>query len=203
MLSVCGVVVCSYFLAGRVPLLEKRWLASSVCLVLPPPWAGGPRYSQCGCGSNVAPDICRRRLHRLPQRSETEGWHILGNRDGGRGAHRADFRRHREPVDAQQFSGFSIPDGEAALAPPKQFRQIEFIGDFHTLGFGDISPKREWTPEGAWATTDSSQDFGALTASHYHAEFQLNAIPGHGVVRNYNGGTGEPVPVVYPYCAFR
>lgn len=100
------------------------------------------------------------------------------------------------------FGGFGIPDGETALPPSRQPRQMEFIGDSHTVGYGNTSNKRECTNEDVWATTDSSQVYGALTARHYRADFQINAISGHGLIRNYNGSSGDPVPVAYPYMLF-
>ncbi|HTV15931.1 MAG TPA: GDSL-type esterase/lipase family protein [Acidobacteriaceae bacterium] len=100
------------------------------------------------------------------------------------------------------FLGFALPPGEKPLAPPHRLRQIEFIGDSHTVGYGNTSPTRTCTEDQVWATTDSSQAFGALVARHYDADFQINAISGHGIVRNYNGSPGDPVPVAYPWVLF-
>jgi lysophospholipase L1-like esterase len=100
------------------------------------------------------------------------------------------------------FRGFAIAATAKALAPPKRARQIEFIGDSHTVGYGNTSPKRDCTNDEVWVTTDDTQAFGPLTANHYGAEYQVNAISGHGVVRNYDGGPGDPVPVAYPYVLF-
>lgn len=50
-----------------------------------------------------------------------------------------------------------------------------------------------------WATTDTSQAFGALIASHYNADDQINAISGRGIVRNYNGFAADTLPQAYPY----
>ena len=97
------------------------------------------------------------------------------------------------------FGGFAIPPGEKALQPATRSRQIEFIGDSHTVGYGNTSKKTTCTQDEVWATTDDSQAFGALTANYYHADYQVNAISGHGVVRNYNGSPGDPVPAAYPY----
>ena len=97
------------------------------------------------------------------------------------------------------FGGFGIVAGEKALPPPTRVREIEFIGDSHTVGYGNTSGKRECTTEEVWSTTDSAAAFGATVARHYRADYQINAISGHGVVRNYNGSAGDPVPVAYPY----
>ncbi len=100
------------------------------------------------------------------------------------------------------FGGFGIGAEGTATAPPKRSRQIEFIGDSHTVGYGNTSVKRECTTEEVWATTDSAAAFGPMVAGHYGADYQVNAISGHGVVRNYDGSAGDPVPVAYPYVLF-
>jgi lysophospholipase L1-like esterase len=100
------------------------------------------------------------------------------------------------------FLGFAIPPGEKSLARPHRLRQIEFIGDSHTVGYGNTSPTRTCSEDQVWATTDTSQAFGPLVARHYDADYQINAISGHGIVRNYNGSPGDPVPVAYPWILF-
>ena len=108
-----------------------------------------------------------------------------------------------ESQDApNDFRGFGIGEGEKAQSVKTPARQIEFIGDSHTVGYGDTSPKRECTTDEVWATTDDSQAFGALTAEHYGAEYQVNAISGRGIVRNYNGFAGDTIPAAYPYVLF-
>ncbi|MFL6601766.1 MAG: GDSL-type esterase/lipase family protein [Steroidobacteraceae bacterium] len=100
------------------------------------------------------------------------------------------------------FRGFALPAQATALPPPKRARQIEFIGDSYTVGYGNLSTKTACTPGEVWATTDNSRAFGPLTAKHYDADYQINAISGHGIVRNYNGRSGDPVPVAYPFVQF-
>ncbi|ADU14160.1 SGNH/GDSL hydrolase family protein [Asticcacaulis excentricus] len=98
-----------------------------------------------------------------------------------------------------RFLGFSA-DKPAALTA--RARQIEFIGDSYTVGYGNTSPKRDCTNDEVWATTDTSQAFGPLTAKHYEADYQVNAFSGRGIVRNYNGFIGDPLPKLYPYSLF-
>lgn len=98
------------------------------------------------------------------------------------------------------FGGFYVPDAADVLpAPPARPRQIEFIGDSYTVGYGNTSATRTCAGDDVWATTDTQLAFGPLTAKHYGADYQINAISGHGIVRNYNGGAGDPVPVAYPF----
>jgi lysophospholipase L1-like esterase len=100
------------------------------------------------------------------------------------------------------FAGFAArpPTKQMALAPKKH--QIEFIGDSHTVGYGNTSGKRECTEDEVWSTTDTSKSFGPLIARHYDADYQVNAISGRGIVRNYGGFKADPLPVVYPFVLF-
>ncbi|WP_443747575.1 GDSL-type esterase/lipase family protein [Asticcacaulis solisilvae] len=97
------------------------------------------------------------------------------------------------------FGGFSVAADAKPVALKARARQIEFIGDSHTVGYGNISTTRDCTTDDVWKTTDNSVAFGPVTARHYDADYQINAISGHGIVRNYNGFAGDPVPVAYPY----
>lgn len=97
------------------------------------------------------------------------------------------------------FGGFSVAADAKPMTLKPRTRQIEFIGDSHTVGYGNISTTRDCTTDDVWKTTDNALAFGPLTAHHYNADYQINAISGHGIVRNYNGFAGDPVPVAYPY----
>jgi lysophospholipase L1-like esterase len=100
---------------------------------------------------------------------------------------------------ANTFGGFLLPRDSRPLPLPPRERQIEFIGDSHTVGYGNTSPRRECTPDEIWSTTDNSAAFGPKVARHYDADYQVNAISGRGVVRNYAGSPGDPLPVAYPF----
>lgn len=100
------------------------------------------------------------------------------------------------------FGGFAIAAGEKAGPVKKRARQVEFIGDSYTVGYGNTSGKRECSKDEVWATTDNSKAFGPLIAEHYGSDYQVNAISGRGMVRNYNGLSGDPLPPVYPYVLF-
>ncbi len=104
---------------------------------------------------------------------------------------------------ATTFVGFfaAQPDHKTGHWP-KRTRTIEFIGDSYTVGYGNTSPKRQCTQAEIHDTTDTSQAFGPIVAKHYDADYQINAISGHGIVRNYGGAPGDPVPVAYPYDTF-
>lgn len=100
------------------------------------------------------------------------------------------------------FGGFAIPFGEQPLTPPQRRRQIEFIGDSHTVGYGNLSPTTVCTHQQVWADTDDTQAFGPIVARHYHADYKINAISGRGVVRNYGGSPVDTLPQAYPYVLF-
>jgi len=100
------------------------------------------------------------------------------------------------------FGGFFAAAGTEPVALPGRSRQMEFIGDSHTVGYGNTSPVRQCTPAEVWATTDTSQGVGALVAAHYDADYQVNAISGRGVVRNYDGFAADTLPQAYPFSLF-
>ncbi|WAC47958.1 GDSL-type esterase/lipase family protein [Asticcacaulis sp. SL142] len=104
--------------------------------------------------------------------------------------------------DTGKFLGFFSNASDDAIPPPARARQIEFIGDSFTVGYGNTSPKRECTTDEVWATTDTSQAFGPLTAKAYNADYQINAFSGRGVVRNYDGIKGDTLPVLHNYTLF-
>ena len=99
-----------------------------------------------------------------------------------------------------EFRGFALVKPTKALHMTARERQIEFIGDSHTVGYANTSKTRDCTSDEVWATTDNTQSFGAKVAKHYGADYQVNAISGRGIVRNYNGGGGDPMPVAYPFA---
>lgn len=99
---------------------------------------------------------------------------------------------------AGRFLGFHAPAGVRALPARPRRRQVEFIGDSYTVGYGNTSPKRECTSREVHDTTDTQQAFGPLVARHFEADYRINAYSGFGVVRNYNGGQpGLSLPSIY------
>ncbi|HEU5067005.1 MAG TPA: SGNH/GDSL hydrolase family protein [Sphingomicrobium sp.] len=101
-----------------------------------------------------------------------------------------------------EFGGFFAPAGVSAAVLPARSRQIEFIGDSHTVGYANTSSKHQCTDEEIWQTTDTTVGVPALTAAHYDADYQVNAISGRGIVRNYNGFAADTLPQAYPYMLF-
>ncbi|GIM90409.1 cellulose binding domain-containing protein [Paractinoplanes toevensis] len=99
-------------------------------------------------------------------------------------------KRTESPYAAGEFGGLVADTGGAILAKATpRARQMEFIGDSWTAGYGDMSTTRDCTGNGG-VTRNSNADvtFGALTAQGLNADYQINAWSGLGMVRNYNGG---------------
>ena len=98
-----------------------------------------------------------------------------------------------------RFIGFYPSDGSKPLpAPPESRLEIEFIGDSHSVGYGDLSTSRDCTGQQVHDTTDSQQAFGPLLARRFGADYRVLAYSGRGIVRNYNGGPGQSLPSLYP-----
>ena len=114
---------------------------------------------------------------------------------------------HRVRIDAVTesqggkniFGGFALPAAGKGLKAPPRKRRIEFIGDSHTVGYGNTSTTRDCTQDQVWATTDNLQAYGPKVAAHFDADYQVNAISGRGIVRNYAGFSADPLPVAYPF----
>ena len=98
-----------------------------------------------------------------------------------------------------RFLGFFAGDDTAPLPAQPRARQIEYIGDSYSVGYGNTAPGRECTPEEVHDLTDTTQAFGPLLARRLDADYRVNALSGFGIVRNYAGGVPEQsLPALYP-----
>ena len=130
--------------------------------------------------------------------------HLSNLGDGWHGSHTIRVEKATESQGGPAtFLGFAVPpsDMRPAIAVPNGNR-IEFIGDSYTVGYGNTSGKTQCTRDEVWATTDTSQAFGPIVAKHYGADYQINAISGRGIVRNYGGFAGDTLPQAYPFILF-
>ncbi len=116
-----------------------------------------------------------------------------------KGKHRVRLEKISETQSSSgRFLGFYSDDKPAAL--PKRKRQIEFIGDSYTVGYGNISPSRECTNDELFNTTNTQLAFGPLVGKHFNADYQINASSGFGIVRNYNGHSPDKNLIgLYPF----
>ena len=106
-------------------------------------------------------------------------------------------KRTESPWASGQFGGFvAAPGGTILAKAAARTRQIEFIGDSYTAGYGNMSTTRDCSSNGGVTrNSDADQSFGALTARTLGADYQINAWSGMGMVRNYGGN--------YPDLSFR
>ncbi|SPL99420.1 Endo-1,4-beta-xylanase A precursor [[Actinomadura] parvosata subsp. kistnae] len=113
---------------------------------------------------------------------------VSGLRDGTHTVRVA--KRTESPWQPGEFGGFvAAPGGRVLDGPAPRARQIEFIGDSWTAGYGNMSTVRDCGATGGVnPNSNADQTFGALTARGLNADYQLTAWSGMGMVRNYNGG---------------
>ncbi|MEO9132222.1 MAG: SGNH/GDSL hydrolase family protein [Sphingomonas sp.] len=160
-----------------------------------------------GTGLSVVLDNGSDRLRLLIDGVERHRFEQAGRRVDARITGLADSEHHfrleklaETQSDYSRLIGFYPINGAKPLpAPPGNARQIEFIGDSWSVGWGDTAPGRTCTPEDVHNTTDTQQAFGALVGRRLNADYRINAYSGLGVVRNYGGSRpGENLPSLYP-----
>jgi lysophospholipase L1-like esterase len=96
------------------------------------------------------------------------------------------YKRNETAFASGRFLGFELKPGDRLLPAPKpRQRQMVFMGDSLTVGYGNASGKRECTDAELAATTNNARSFGALTAQHFDADHHINAYSGLGLVRNF------------------
>lgn len=99
---------------------------------------------------------------------------------------------------SSRFLGFEAPGG-TPLPPIRRQRQIEFIGDSFTVGYGNTASTAECTSQQVHDLTDTSHAFGPRVAKAIGADYRIHAFSGFGMVRNYNGSSaGQSLPAIYP-----
>lgn len=77
-----------------------------------------------------------------------------------------------------------LTDGHFIQAPPLKPRQIEFIGDSYSCGYGaeNTTQYDRFSPE----TETSAKSFASIVARYFNADYFVIAHSGMGVARNYN-----------------
>ena len=116
------------------------------------------------------------------------------------GIHTLRLEKVTESIDRPaSFEGFYVAATARPLAlQPSRPRQIEFIGDSIMAGYGIRSPTRQCTKEEVRLLTDTQAAYPALVARHFDADYQVNAISGRGLIRNYGGEAPDtPLPALY------
>jgi lysophospholipase L1-like esterase len=121
--------------------------------------------------------------------------------DLGPGVHTLRLEKVTESIDRPAvFGGFYVPATARTLPlPPPRTRQIEFVGDSIMAGYGIRSETRQCTQEEVRLLTDTQAAYAARVARRFDADYQVNAISGRGLIRNYAGEAPEaPLPALYP-----
>lgn len=96
--------------------------------------------------------------------------------------------------------GITLDETGTFGAKPKMAnRRIEFIGDSFTVGFGSEGSNTD-PAELEFEKTNASKSYAFLLADGFRAEFQVNAVSGRGLVRNYaNIVPGWTLEKLYDY----
>jgi lysophospholipase L1-like esterase len=117
------------------------------------------------------------------------------------GKHHIRLEKVTESISAiGSFDGFYIPKKGTALPVKKRSRQIEFIGDSDMTGYGIRSKERQCTRDEVRLLSDTQAAYPAKTAKQLDADFQINAISGRGLVRNYDGSMPDlNMAAIYPF----
>lgn len=118
-----------------------------------------------------------------------DGEHTVWLRHLAKGAHELRLTRRNETTTGPgTIRRFVLEDGGTWLPlKPGNTRQIEFIGDSFTAGLADMSNKRSCNAATIRASSDATASFGVRVARHFHADWELNAMSGMGMNRNWNG----------------
>lgn len=122
----------------------------------------------------------------------------------GKKVHRVRLEKVTESASRiGKFGGFYVPQNGRVLPLRRPTRQIEFIGDSSMTGYGDRSSSTQCTAQEARALTDTQGAYPALLAKSFGADYQINAISGRGLIRNYAGSSpGKGMREIYPYVFF-
>ena len=115
------------------------------------------------------------------------------------GSHRVRLEKVTESIwMLGAFEGFFVASGATAGSVVPRPRQIEFIGDSDMTGYGLRSDTRVCTQEQVRLRSDAQSAYPALVAKHFNADYQLNAISGRGLVRNFEGmAPGNTMSAIY------
>ncbi len=135
----------------------------------------------------------------IPLVRPAPGLYRVGGLVGGEHRLRVDVASESQ-AEPTEFGGFFAARGTSAAALPQVRRRIEFIGDSHTVGYGNSAPKQDCSQAEVWETTDGTRGIAPLVSARYGADYRVNAISGRGIVRNYGGFAADTLPQAYPHA---
>jgi len=104
------------------------------------------------------------------------------------GAHLIEvIRKAPTPRAPGHFYGFALEAaGRWLPMQPAPARQVLLLGDSSATGYGDLSTSVD-CPDDVLPFTDASQSYGVVAARVLHADWQIDAMDGIGLVRNWHG----------------
>jgi lysophospholipase L1-like esterase len=105
------------------------------------------------------------------------------------------YRRTEASQGVTTFRGFDFGAGQLLPPPPPKTRQIEFIGDSITCGYGNegATATCSFSPE----TENHSLSYASIAARALAAEASTVAWSGKGIIYNYDQDKTNPMPTLY------
>lgn len=87
-----------------------------------------------------------------------------------------------------------LTDGEKLAPPEAKERLIEFVGDSITVGYATVvGSATAWST----ATEDATKTYSEHVANAFGADYNIIAVSGRGVCRNYGNTTERLIPAIY------
>jgi lysophospholipase L1-like esterase len=112
------------------------------------------------------------------------------------GQHRLEvYRRSEALFGPTELLELLVHDGHLLPAPAASERRIEIVGDSISAGYGDEGPDTRCSFSAD--TENHYASYGAVLARALGAELSTVAWSGRGVIKNYDGGPGDPMPVLF------
>ena len=113
-----------------------------------------------------------------------------------RKAHNITLQKRTEAEQGRTTVFYAETNGHFLQAEPLRARQIQFIGDSYTCGYGieDTDSTAHFSPE----TENVCKSYASLIAHRLNADYEVIAHSGMGICRNYNSKyPGWTMPVRY------
>lgn len=107
-------------------------------------------------------------------------------------------RRTEANVGTVDFRSFTFK-GEILPPPAAPAHKIEIIGDSISAGSGNeaLNGSDQCNEDYSRPYSSASKAWGPMLARHLDAEYQVTAVSGIGMTRNYNCTDNNPMPLVY------
>lgn len=160
-------------------------------------WVDGVLMAIVGPETRAALDWEQERLRLVARQVEPGVWEMSGLPKG----------RHRLALDKRTSANFGVSrfgglklKGKAQLGPaPKALaRRLEFVGDSLTNGYGAEGPGKQCSELRPYE--NSAKSWVCLASKALKADFQIVALSGYGVVRNYGDkkkASADPMAAYY------